>query len=190
MNNKIILSAAASLILLGSVVSIPVQAYAANGFMGGGNFFSNLITFISQKFGLDKTLVQNAVTEFQNQQKAYITPRPTLSPQEIQDREKQRLDPLVKSGKITQDQENAIITEQAALNTKYPFTGQRQMTADQRKTLMTNRQNDWTTWAKANGIDPTIVGQFGMGGPGVKRGFGRGKMMNGNQNPPPLTENN
>jgi len=52
---------------------------------------------------------------------------------------------------------------------------------------MTNRQNDWTTWAKANGIDPTIIGQFGMGG---GRGFGRGGMRNGTKATPSSTGNN
>ena len=36
---------------------------------GGGNFFSGLINFISQKFGLDKTKVQSAMSDYRKQNK-------------------------------------------------------------------------------------------------------------------------
>ena len=169
---KQILTAAASVAIIGSVVAAPMPAFAAgNGWMGS-NFFTNFVNFFSQKFGLDKTQITNAMTDFHKQQMANTTPRPTPTQQQMDAREKARLDPLVTSGKITADQETAIIAEFDALHAKYPFTpGQ---TPDQRKTEVQNMQNDWKTWATANNIDPTITGPFGGMMVGHGRGFGRG----------------
>lgn len=174
MSKKKIFIAVVGLVLGSAVIALPAPAYAANGWFGQGNFFTKLVEYISQKFGLDKTQVQSAVTDFQQQQKATITPRPTLSPQDILNREKTRLDNLVSQSKITTDQENAILAELAALRTKYPFDPQSNLTPDQRKAQMQNMQNDWTTWAKANNIDPNLIRPWGMGFGMGGRGFGRG----------------
>jgi polyhydroxyalkanoate synthesis regulator phasin len=137
------------LVVVGSVVTVPIPAYAAgNGWFGGGNFFSKFVDFFAQKFGLNKTQVTNAMTDFNKQQMA--------------DRQKKRLDPLVTSGKITADQETAIITELDALRAKYLFTPSDGKTPEQRKTDRENMQNDWKAWAQANNIDPTIAGPGGM----------------------------
>jgi hypothetical protein len=146
-----------SVLMVGSVIALPVPAYASNGWLGGG-YFSGLITYIEQKFGLDKTQVQNAVNEY----KASITPspRPTPNPQAMQTREKQRLDKLVSSGKITAGQETAILAEFVTLQA-------------QDKTNPKNMQNDWKIWATANGIDPTLVMPFGGMGGRTDRGFGK-----------------
>lgn len=176
------ISAVASVLLVGSVVAVPMPAYAAGNGWFGGNFFTNFVNFFAQKFGLDKTQVQNAMTDFHNQQVANTTPRPTMTPQQMDAREKTRLDPLVTSGKITADQETAIIAELDALHAKYPFTPGE--TQDQRKTNMQSMQSDWKAWATANNIDPTIINPGGMGMMGGRgRGFGRG--MWGNNSPTP-----
>ncbi len=167
-----LVSLATTLILLGGTLSVTMPAYAASGNNGGGNFFSGLIQFIAQKFGLDQNQVKSAVTDYQQQRKATITPRPTLSPQAMQDQEKKRLNNLVSQGKITTDQENAILAELAALRAKYPFNAQQ--TPDQRKTQMQNMQNDLKAWAQANNIDFSIVWPMGMRG-GFGGGFRGGK---------------
>src|ERR1700733_7432824 len=76
------------------------NAQSTNGQSHVG-FFQGLIQFIEQKFGLDKTQVQSAVQQYQEQRKATITPRPTLTDAQKIDMEKTRLDKLVSSGKIT-----------------------------------------------------------------------------------------
>lgn len=171
-NKKHIVSVLTVALIAGSLFTVSKPAYAAQGGMRGGNFFSDFITFISQKFGLDKTQVQTAMQDFQKQKQAMIPPRPTLSPQQMQDAEKKRLDPFVTQGKITQPQEDAIIAELATLRAKYMFDAN--TTPDQRKTQMAAMQNELKTWEQAQGINPSYVMMFGQG-----RGIGDGR-MNGN----------
>ncbi|HSX40443.1 MAG TPA: hypothetical protein VLF68_02415, partial [Candidatus Saccharimonadales bacterium] len=147
-----------------STASVAVPAYAASG-NTGGNFFSGLIQFLSQKFNLDQNQVKSAVTDFKNQHKQNVQ-------QTMQDREKARLDKLVTQGKITSAQETAIISELSALRTKYNLGNKTNETPQQRKQDFRNFQNDWNTWAKSQGIDPTLImplGRMGMG----ERGFGK-----------------
>jgi hypothetical protein len=140
------------------------------------NFFQELVQYISQKFGLDKSQVQSAITDFQQQKKATVTPRPTLTPQQITDREKTRLDQLIKDGKITSDQETAIMNEQATLRAKYNFGSTDNLTPDQRKTQMTAMRDETVTWAKSQGIDSSyVMPGAGMGGRGVWDLGGKGK---------------
>jgi hypothetical protein len=160
-----------------AVPKIYAQSPAAGIHM---NFFQEFIQFISQKFGLDKTQVQSAVIDFKNQHKANITPRPTLSPQQITDREKSRLDLLVKDGKITPNQETAIMGELAALRTKYNLGSQKGLTPEERKTQMTAMRDEIVSWAKSQGIDSSyVMPGFGMGGRGMG---GRGWSMEGRKN--------
>ena len=126
------------------------------------NFFQGLITFIEGKFGLNKDQVTAAVSKYKSQVKATITPRPTLTPDQIQTQEKTRLDKLMTAGKITSDQETAILNELASLSTKYNLSG---LTGTQRKTQIQAMQAELKTWATNNNINLAYVMQFGrMGG--------------------------
>jgi len=186
--NKI-LSIVASFILVGSSVAVVKPTYAfSGGLFGSGSYFTKLVDFISQKFGLDKTQVQTAVNDFHAQQKATLTPRPTPSADDIKAQEKRRLDPFVTQGKITADQETAIIAELGAVRAKYPAVSGE--TPDQRKTRMTNIQTDLTAWAKANNVDskyvlPMAGGRGMMGGERGKMGEGRERGIRGNWKPSP-----
>ncbi len=176
MNKQKILSSISAVILTGTALVATPQIYAQTpGTSPHMNFFQELVQFISQKFGLDQTQVQTAVTEFQQQKRATITPRPTLTPQQISDRDKTRLDQLVSSGKITSDQETAIINELAALRAKYNFRSSANLTPAQRKTQMTTMHDEIVAWAKSQGIDSSyVMGGFGAGGRGPGMG-GRGR---------------
>ena len=129
------------------------------------NPFSGLIQFISQKFGLDQGKVQTAVTDYKNTQKQQFK-------QTQQQNEKNRLDTLVKQGKITSNQEQAIITELTVLNTKYNPANFNNLTAAQRKQQRTDEQTEVNAWAKSQNIDPKyILPGFGRGFRGMHMGW-------------------
>jgi len=174
-----ILIAFTVIILTGMALIAVPQVYAQTTGIGTHmNFFQDFIQFISQKFGLDETKVQSAITEYKQQRKATITPRPTLTPQQMVDSEKTRLDQLVKDGKITSDQETAIINELSALRAKYNSGSLKDLTPDQRKTRMNTVRDEIISWAKSQGIDSSyVMPGFAMRnrGPGMR---GRGKEWN------------
>ena len=121
------------------------------------NFFQGLIQSIAQKFGLQQSQVQSVVNDYHQQQKQKMQ-------QNMQDRQKQRLDQLVKDGKITSTQETLIINELASLRNKYNPENMKDKTPDQRKTQMDSMQNEFKAWAQSQGIDPSIIMPgFGMG---------------------------
>ncbi|MGA2911813.1 MAG: hypothetical protein ABSE17_04270 [Candidatus Levyibacteriota bacterium] len=171
MNKQKITVALTILTLLTTALFVAPSAFDAGTTANSHpNFFQGLIQFIEQKFGLDKTQVQSAVNQYKGQVKATITPRPTLSPDQIQAQEKTRLDKLVSSGKITSEQETDILNELTILNTQYPLTG---LTGAQRQTKMQAMQAAFKTWAQAQTPSINITGIMpfgGMGGPGGPRG--------------------
>lgn len=142
--------------------ALPVYAQSSNTTQP--NFFQGLINFIAQKFGLDKTQVQAAVTDYHNQQKQSRQAK-------MQQREKARLDQLVSQGKITKDQENLILNKlQEIQNNRQNW---RNLSADQRKTAMQQERTDLQNWAKQNNINLQYLMGFGRMGP--KRGWGWNK---------------
>jgi len=166
MNKKKILSTIAVCVLTGSIFTSPVHAQTKSGW-GAGDFFSNFVSFFAQKFNLNKEQVHTALQEFKSQQKANGIPRPTMSPDAWKAREKERLDRIVKEGKITQAQADTILAELVAVHAKYKIESGE--TADTRKTNREAMRTELTTWAKDNNIDLQYV--IGMGG---NRGRGRG----------------
>jgi len=155
------------------VTAAPAFAQTPTPSQQSGGFFQGLIQFIEQKFGLDKTQVQSAVQQYKTQHSASMTPRPTMTPQQMTTREKSRLDKLVSSGKITSAQEQAILTELATEQSKYMSSMQSETPA-QRKTTMQSMQSNLTTWAQSQNINPMYVLPFGgmRGGKGMMRGKG------------------
>jgi len=162
----------AILTVLTTALLVTPMAFAANGSTTSKpNFFQGLIQFIEQKFGLNQAQVQTAVNQYKAQVKATITPRPTLTPDQIQAQEKARLDKLVSSGKITSAQETLILNELSTLNGQYPLTG---LTGTQRRTQMQAMQTAFKAWATSNNINLAYIPMFGgMGGPrgGMYGGF-------------------
>jgi hypothetical protein len=174
MTKKKLIVPMAVVLLTTGILFVTPEAHAQSNGAGGGNFFTGLIQFIEQKFGLDKTQVQNAVKEYRQDHRASLTPRPTRSPQLMQDMEKVRLDKLVQQGKLTNDQENAVITELQTLRSKYGLDTMSNVSPQDRRTKMQQMQNDLKTWAQSQNIDPKLISpQFGRGRFGMGKG-GRG----------------
>ena len=148
------------------------NAQTPGGQSQGAGFFQGLMQFFEKEFGLNKSQVQSAVQQYKTQRNATITPRPTLSQQQMSTMEKSRLDKLVSSGKITSDQETAILSELSTEQSKYASSLQGE-TPQQRRTTMQSMQSDLKSWAQANNINPMYVMTFGgmRGGRGM---IGRG----------------
>lgn len=157
--------------LTSSALFVTAPAYAQGTSGGGGNFFSGFVDFIAQKLGLEKTQVQNVVNEYKTQQKGKMI-------QNMQDREKKRLDKLVSDGKITSAQETAIIQELKTLKDKYKLGQKTTETPDQRKANMESFQKDLKAWADSQNIDIKLIEPYGkpvMGKRMGHKGFGMWK---------------
>lgn len=138
------------------LVSLPAYAADSNS-TSNGSFFSNFVNFFAQKFGLETSQVQSAMKDFhsQNMQKREDN---------WQQRETNRLDALVKAGKITEAQKSAILSELSTLQSKYTADSFKNLTADQKKQRMQDEKNEVDAWAKSQNIDPKYVFPgFGMG---------------------------
>lgn len=176
LSNKILVPIVAFSLVAGTLSAVPsayAQGAAASKHFG---FFDGIVTLIAQKFGLDRTQVQSAVNEYISQNSPNITPRPTMSADEMRNREKSRLDQLVKDGKITSDKEKAILDELASLRSKYSVDSMKDKTPEERKTQMQTMQDELKSWAQSQGIDASYVMPLGGMGRGPGR-FPRGWMQ-------------
>lgn len=140
------------------VVTLP--AYAA-GNTTSPTFLQGLVQFIANEFHLDQGQVQTAVKTYASQQKQKMQ-------QTMQDREKQHLDSLVSSGKITSAQEQQILDEQSKLKSEYNPADFKNLTADQRKAQFEKEQAEIKAWSQSTGIDSKYL----------MPGFGRMHMFN------------
>ena len=139
---------------------IPVLAIAASGVVLFGATqmvhaqmpdrpFAGVAHAIAQKFNLSETDVQNVM----NQQMKT----------NMQNHIQNRLDQLVKNGKITSTQEQAIKDELAKLKSEYDPASFKNMTADQRKQTMQKMRDEIKSWAQSQGIDEKyLMPGFGM----------------------------
>lgn len=156
-------------VLLISALSLSKPAFAADTSTTtqSGGVFSGLLQFISQKFGLDQTQVKTAVQDYKTTNKQKIADN-------MQKREDNRLAALVKAGKITDAQKQAIITELGVLQSKYNPDSFKNLTPDQRKQKFTDEQNEIKSWAQSQGIDPKyVLPGFGVRFGGKTRRFDR-----------------
>lgn len=149
-SKKSIIPGIAILVVGGSLLGATTLAYAETP----NTPFSGLAQAIASKFNLNQTDVQNEINSFMQQHRADMT-------KNMQDREKVRLDKLVTAGKITSDQETAIINEYTSLRDKYGPGAMQGKTLQQRIQAKSDERNELIAWAKAQGIDQKYVLPFG-----------------------------
>lgn len=153
---RVVLSSVAVIAIAGMFMFAQGQAHAQTP--ATTNPLTKLAQMISQKFGLDQGQVQSVVDQFHSERKAE---RQTKK----QERLEERLTQLVKDGKITDAQKQAIIQKHNELATKYASMDWKNLTVDERKQKMQQMHDEIASWAKSQGLDLSILMPgFGMKG--------------------------
>jgi hypothetical protein len=135
-----------------------------------GNPFNGLAQMIAQKFNLNQSDVQTVLDQYKGK-------RQEQRQQQMQTKLEDRLTQLVKDGKLTEAQKQAVITKENELRNSYNTDAFKNMTPEQKRTEMQKKKDEFTTWAKSQGIDPTLLSfgfGFGIKGRGMGMGWGKG----------------
>lgn len=120
-----------------------------------------IVEKIAAKFNLNKDDVQAVFDEERDERHA-----------EMQARFAERLDDLVNSGKITNEQKDAIIKKHEEMHNK--MLELKDMEPEERKAEMQKVHEDFKNWAEEQGIDLPALGPMKFM---HKRGVGHGMMM-------------
>ena len=134
--------------------------------------FGGLAEAVAKKLNLEQAQVEAVFTEYHEQHRQEMT-------EEMKAVEETRLSGLVTSGKITEAQKQAIIAKMAELKAARQNFDKEQfksMTPEQRKAEMLKKKEELDAWAKAQGIDPSVLmPTFKF--KGGRGGHGMGKMV-------------
>lgn len=138
-------------------------AHAATSSSDSDNPMTSLVDAIATKFNLDKTQVQQVFDDQHAQMEA-----------EREQAVKDELAELVKDGKITQAQSDAITAKRAELQKEREANRDsfKDKTAEERKTEMEAKRTEIEQWAKDNGIDTQYLKYVFGHGPGGRGGHG------------------
>jgi len=140
-----------ALLLVGAFGLGPVKAQ-------GGSGYSSLIQKLVDRFGLKTEEVQQVFDQERTERQ-----------EQMRLRFEERLDQMVKDGKITEEQGQAILDQKAEMQADCQnFQG---LTPEERRTNMETHRRKMQAWAEENGIDPTLLP--GLLGKGLGGGFGR-----------------
>lgn len=135
--------------------------------VGGNNSYAQttpsrqtIIDTLVSKFGLNKTEVETVFNDFQKQRQSDMATGFI-----------DRLDQLVKDGKLTQAQSELILEKRTQMVAQKNDPSWRSLTPQLRRTKMVEQRTDLEKWASDNKIDlkylPFLVGKAGRGfGPG------------------------
>lgn len=144
---NLLITAAVTLVLGGGLIYAVKSASASEP-------HQDMVSFLAQKLGIGEDKVKDALTAFRGERQS-----------QMQTRFEDKLTQLVKGGKITEVQKQAILTKMAELKTKreeYKGTW-KNMSPEDRKNAMQKERDDLNAWAKANGIDLKYLFGFGRG---------------------------
>ena len=131
----------------------------AHGWGGANN--DTLIQRIVQRFGLKTEDVQGVFDTVRGERQ-----------DEMQQKMTERLDTLVKQGKITEAQKKLIVAKHAELQAQREkeMESMKDLTPEERRTKMEAHRTELESWAKQNNIDIQYVIGFGRG-----KGLGMGR---------------
>lgn len=131
----------------------------------------SIVQRISQRFGLNQSDVQSVFDQHHQEVQT-----------EHRARMEERLNQLVAEGKLNETQKQAILTKLQEMVSQKQSNGEnfRTMTPEQRQAEMQKKHDEMKSWADSIGIDPSILGGFGMVHPFGHRRFGM-KMGAGTQ---------
>jgi hypothetical protein len=128
------------------------------------NFFVSIFHKILQKLGFEKQDTKQNQFKLPNPSITPLQSTPPATPSgemrgknKQQITEKQRLEKLVKDGKITEAQKTAILAELKALREKYSMESMKDLTEEERKEKTEEMQAELKAWAEEQGIDEEYV---------------------------------
>lgn len=147
--------------LLGSGLFASTTVFADEN--GNGVHMQGLVQKISEKFGLSQDEVQTVFDEYRDEMHS-----------EMEQKQEERLDELVESGTITEEQKQLILDKREELREKreaFKSSGA-ENDRGQMKAQMDSDRQELEAWADANGIDVSYL----MGGFGKKSHHGQGEI--------------
>ena len=162
-----------------AVVIVGVSAFGvvrASAQEGPQTPFGGLAQAIAQKFNLSQSDVQLVVTDWHTKQH-------TQMEEKMKENLSARLDALVKEGKLTAAQKQAILNKFAEQKNDFKLSDLKDKTSDERRAAMEQKKTDLENWAKSQGIDLTLLPEI-MGGHHMRMG-GRGGMYRVSPTPTP-----
>ena len=152
-NKKILLS-----LLTVGVIASGVLFKTADVFADDNGVYSDIVSRISQKFGLQESEVQAVFDSVRDEHK-----------EEAKQHFEDNLTSLVSEGKITEDQKNALIQKHTEMETNREDLSD--LSHEERHQKMEQNRLEFENWAKEQGIDLSLIHPMKMG-----RGEGFGPM--------------
>lgn len=140
LRNKILLPVLA--VTIGGVALFGVSQVSAQNTDGP----SELVSAIAQKFNLPQDQVQQVFNEQKEKHHA-----------QMQVKMDEKLTQLVKDGKLTEAQKQAMIAKMAEMKNNFNPDALKDLTPEQRREKMDQHRQEMENWAKSQGIDPTLL---------------------------------
>jgi hypothetical protein len=156
--NKVLLPAVLGIAVIGGTLlgSGVINAQTASN----GN--TSLVQKVAQRFGLNQADVQAVFDQDKQEHRAQMNAK-----------YEQRLSQLVTDGKITEAQKQLILAKYKELeaNKQSMMQNMKNLTPEQRKSVMDQQRQDIQSWAQQNNIDLKYLMPMGFSGKGYS-GFG------------------
>lgn len=154
-----------SVVSAGILTAVAVGSFGAVGAVNALNSNQNgLADRIAADTGADRSKVAASIQAYEDEMHT-----------KMEQKQSERLQSLVDSGKITAEQKSALEAKRAEMETQRKSWEDQGLSHDEIRTKMEQARQDFETWAKDQGIDLSLIrpkhGEgFGHGGPGMMHG--------------------